>query len=131
MFQFDEMHQTGLMWAVKRNFILMTRFLLKAFSRVNFKDLTGKTAFGFAVEFGNEEMVKILLCFKADPGSKNNKGESISDIYEKTRNKKTNLLIGQHMQLAKDILAKQKLIAVKWMFVKKAKVLLVSFSPID
>ena len=116
------------MWAVKRNFILMTRFLLKAFSRVNFKDLTGKTAFGFAVEFGNEEMVKILLCFKADPGSKNNKGESISDIYEKTRNKKTNLLIGQHMQLAKDILEKQKLIAVKWMIVKKAKVLLVSFS---
>jgi len=65
------------MWAVKRNFILMTRFLLKAYSRVNFKDITGKTAFGFAVEFGNEEMVKILLCFKADPCSKNNKGESI------------------------------------------------------
>jgi len=49
------------------------------------------------VEHGNEEMVKILLCFKADPSSKNNKGESVKEIYEKNRNKNTNLVIGQHM----------------------------------
>jgi len=29
VFQFDEMNQTGLMWAVKRNYVLMARYLLK------------------------------------------------------------------------------------------------------
>ena len=49
VFQFDEMHQTGLIWAVKRNNIIMTRYLLKKFSQVNFRDLAGRTALNFAV----------------------------------------------------------------------------------
>ena len=65
------MHHSGLIWAVKRNDILMTRFLLKRFSRVNFKDIQGNTALTYAVQASNVEMVKILLCFKADPASEN------------------------------------------------------------
>lgn len=49
VFQFDEMKQTGLIWAVKRNKTLIARFLLKHFSRVNFKDEAGRTALNFAV----------------------------------------------------------------------------------
>ena len=69
VFQFDEMHQTGLIWAVKRNNIIMTRYLLKKFSQVNFRDLAGRTALNFAVSDKNLEMVKVLICFKADPSS--------------------------------------------------------------
>ena len=32
----DEMRQSGLMWATKRNHVLMVRMLLKKHSRVNF-----------------------------------------------------------------------------------------------
>ena len=53
VFQYDDMHQTGFMWAVKWNNLLMARFLLKKFSRVNFKDLTGRTALNFAVQNNN------------------------------------------------------------------------------
>ena len=49
VFQYDEMEQTGLFWAVKRNNILMTRFLLKKFAKANHKDLAGRTALNFAV----------------------------------------------------------------------------------
>ena len=74
VFQFDEMHQSGLIWAAKRNNTLMVRMLLKAHSRVNYRDLAGRTALTFAVLNDNEEMVRILLCFKADPKIEDNKG---------------------------------------------------------
>lgn len=67
VFQYDEMQQNGLIWAVKRKNILMARFLLKNFSRVNFRDMMGRTALRFAVDQGDVQMVKVLLCFKADP----------------------------------------------------------------
>ena len=52
----------------------MVRMLLKAHSRVNYRDLAGRTALTFAVLNDNEEMVRILLCFKADPKIEDNKG---------------------------------------------------------
>lgn len=76
------MEQTALFWAVKRNNILMTRFLLKKFSRVNHKDLAGRTALNFAVEDKNLAMVQILICFKANPSSENNDNEKIIDLYK-------------------------------------------------
>jgi len=72
VYQFDEMHQSGLIWAAKRNHPLMVRMLLKAHSRVNFRDMPGRTALHFAVMNNNEEMVRILLCFKADPNIEDN-----------------------------------------------------------
>ena len=67
VFQYDEMQQSGLIWAVKRKNILMARYLLKNFSRVNFRDMMGRTALRFAVDQGDIQMVKVLLCFKACP----------------------------------------------------------------
>ena len=52
----------------------MARYLIKSFSRVNFKDLVGRTALNFAIEYENIEMVKVLACNYADPNSTNNKG---------------------------------------------------------
>ena len=80
VFQFDDIHQTGLIWAVRRKDLLMTRYLLKNYSRVNFKDIMGRTALNFAVADGEEKMVNALICYKADPCSKNNKGEKIKDL---------------------------------------------------
>jgi len=68
------MNQSGLIWAAKRNYTLMVRMLLKAHSRPNYSDLAGRTALYFAVLNDNEEMVRILLCFKADPKIEDNKG---------------------------------------------------------
>ena len=98
VFQFDEMHQSGLIWAAKRNNTLMVRMLLKAHSRVNFRDLAGRAALTFAVINDNEEMVKLLLCFKADPKIEDNKGISTMNFYY-SQEEKVNLNIGQHMKL--------------------------------
>ena len=73
--------------------------LLKAHSRVNYQDLAGRTALTFAVLNDNEEMVKILLCFKANPMIEDNKGQNIMSLYC-GREKKGNLKIGSHMKLA-------------------------------
>ena len=70
------MYQSGLILAAKRNHTEMVRKLLKKHSRVNFSDITGRTALHCAVINDNEEMVNILLCYKADPNIKDNKGIS-------------------------------------------------------
>ena len=108
VFQFDEMQQSSLIWAAKRDNTLLVRMLCKAHSRVNFKDLPGRTALNFAVMNDNEEMVKILLCFKADPGSEDNKGQSIMNMYFANKGKSTNLKIGAHMKLVRSQLFRQK-----------------------
>ena len=86
VFQFDEIHQTGLIWAVRRKDLLMTRYLLKNYSRVNFKDLMGRTALNFAVADCEEKLVNTLICFKADPCSENNKGEKITELIKPHEN---------------------------------------------
>ena len=67
VFQYDDMKQTGLVHAIKRGHVKIMRLLLKHHSRVNFKDEVGKTALNYAVEKENVDMIKSLLCFKADP----------------------------------------------------------------
>ena len=74
VYEFDEMHQSGLIWAVKRNLTSMVRLLLKFHSRVNYRDIAGRTAFTFAVLNNNEQIVRILLCYKADPNIEDNNG---------------------------------------------------------
>ena len=101
------MHQSGLIWAAKRNNTLMVRMLLKAHSRANFRDLAGRTALTFAVTNDNEEMVRILLCFKADPKIEDNKGQSITSLYF-SRENQGNLKIGHHLKLASHQLFRQK-----------------------
>lgn len=66
-------------------------------------------------------IIKLLLCFKADPKSKNNGGQTIYEIYEKAMNKHTNLQIGQYLRLCKDQLIKQSLIQDGWKFVELVK----------
>ena len=75
----------------------MVRMLCKAHSRINYKDLPGRTALHFAVMNDNEEMVKILLCFKADPNIEDNQGVSSMQLYN-SMGKKCNLKIGAHMK---------------------------------
>jgi len=125
VFQYDDMQQTGLIWAVKRANIDMARLLLRSFSRVNFKDLTGRSALSFAVADGNTQLVKILLCYKADPLSENNQGESILALYEKTEGKKHDIMIGQYLRLCREQLKRQALISNKWKFVKRTQNLLI------
>ena len=107
VYQFDEMKQTGLIMAAKRNHTIMVRLLLKNFSRVNFQDLPGRTALHFAVMNDNEDMVKLLLCFKADPNIEDNSGQSSTKLHE-SMGKKCNLKIGAHMKLSSDHLFRQK-----------------------
>ena len=77
----------------------MTRFLLKNFSRPNFKDFAGRTALSFAVANSNLDIVKLLLCFKADPLITNNQGVSIQDICESQMSSNTDLEISKCMRL--------------------------------
>lgn len=100
-FQYDEMNQSGLIWAAKRDDTLMVRILCKHHSRVNFKDLPGRTALTFAVQNDNEDMVKVLLCFRADPNIEDNKGQSIMNMYFARKGKTTNLKIGAYLKLTK------------------------------
>ena len=52
------------------------------------------------------DIIKILLCFRADPLLKNNEGVSIYDLYEKSYKKSTNLFIGTNFRLCIDQLRK-------------------------
>lgn len=92
------------MWAIKRDNFLMARLLLKNSSRVNFKDLSGRTALNFAVSLSASlDIIKLLLCFKADPLSVNNEGETLYDLYDKNVIKATNIIIiGSYMRLCID-----------------------------
>ena len=109
VFQFDELHQTGLIWATKRNNLLMVRLLLKKHSRVNFKDLPGRSALHFAIRNNNEEIVRMLLCFRADPHIEDNNGQSSIAIFEAMcRQKQINLKIGGYLKLASSQLFRQK-----------------------
>ena len=78
----------------------MMRILLRNYSRVNFKDLVGKTALNYAVESENIQLIKGLLCMKADPESKNNQAKTILEIYESKITRETNLEIGSFLKLA-------------------------------
>ena len=113
------------MWAVKRNDLMMTHFLLKVFARVNFSDFAGRTPLNFAVTESNLEIVKLLLCYKADPMNKTNEGISILDAYDKSLNKNTNVKIGHYMRICRDQLNKQVLIQDSWKFCKRSTLLLV------
>ena len=45
----------------------MVVILLKAFARVNFRDIQGRTALMYATKHNNMELLKYLLCFRANP----------------------------------------------------------------
>lgn len=66
-------------------------------------------------------IIKLLLCFKADPESKNNAGQTIYEIYEKAMNKHTNLQIGQYMKLCQEQLKKLRYIQDGWKFVERVR----------
>mmetsp|Transcript_5756 Transcript_5756/g.7771 ORF Transcript_5756/g.7771 Transcript_5756/m.7771 type:complete len:84 (-) Transcript_5756:316-567(-) len=76
----------------------MLKLLLKRHSRVNFRDMLGRTALHFAVMNDNEDIVKLLLCFKADPSVEDNKGESPHALHEAMGTKR-NMRIAAHMKL--------------------------------
>ena len=75
----------------------------------------------FAVSQSNMAIIKLLLCFKADPESKNNAGHTIYKIYEKAMNKHTNLQIGQYLRLCKEQLKKLTLIQNGWKCVESLR----------
>lgn len=49
VFEFDSNKRNALMWAVKRNQLEMTLLLVENFSRVDWQDISDKTALHFAV----------------------------------------------------------------------------------
>ena len=51
-------------------------------SRVNFKDLVGRSALMFAVENENDELMKFLLCFHANPITRNCNGKGAIEMTE-------------------------------------------------
>ena len=71
----------------------MARFLIKKFSRINFKDIAGRTALSFAVQNRNMAMIKMLLCYKADPSSINTQGKSILALFKENMNFSTDMEI--------------------------------------
>ena len=52
-------------------------------------------------------MVRILLCFKADPNLEDNRGESSMQLYQNI-GKKANIKIGAHLKLVSEQLFRQK-----------------------
>ena len=63
VFQFDELKRTALIMAVRLGLKEMTLSLLENHSRVDWQDISEKTALHFAVEDGNLALVKILLLY--------------------------------------------------------------------
>ena len=67
VFEFDECRLSALMWAVKRDFFQMSKFLIDSCSRVDWLDMLGRTPLHSAVKNDNLKMVKLLLLNKANP----------------------------------------------------------------
>ena len=67
----------------------------------------GRTALHFAVMNDNEDIAKLLLCFKADPSIEDIRGESPYSMHERM-GFKCNHNIGLHMKLASSVLFRQK-----------------------
>ena len=76
VYEFDELKQTGLIWAAKRDYTVLAERLVHARSRISFKDLLGRNALMLAVVNGNERLIRFLLCFNANPITRNNKGQA-------------------------------------------------------
>ena len=51
-------------------------------SRINFKDMVGRSALMFAVENKNDELIKLLLCFHANPIARNSNGKGAIEMTE-------------------------------------------------
>ena len=68
VFDYDDCHQTALIWACKMNFTNIAIFLIDHYARVNWQDIGGRTAIYFAVQHSNFTLVKYLLLNLADPG---------------------------------------------------------------
>lgn len=60
---------SGLIWASKNNHTDLAKFLIKAKSNVNQKDLINRSALFHAVKNKNHKLVKELLRRRADPWS--------------------------------------------------------------
>ena len=82
VYEYDDMKQTGLIWAAKRNYSDLAELLVHARSRINFKDIVGRTALMLAVENRNERLMRFLLCFHANPITRNYNGKGAIDLAE-------------------------------------------------
>ena len=67
VFQYDEWLQTPLILAAKHNNTELAIILLKAYARVNFRDIQGRTALMYAIQHNNVELVRYLCLFRANP----------------------------------------------------------------
>ena len=76
VYEYDELKQTGLIWAAKRDYTVLAEKLVHARSRISFKDLLGRNALMLAVVNGNERLIRFLLCFNSNPLTRNNKGQA-------------------------------------------------------
>ena len=59
-------------------------------------------------------MVKMLLCYKADPGVKTSQGHSIITLFQQSINARTNLEIDRVMRMQHAVLKMQRLVSFNW-----------------
>ena len=59
-------------------------------------------------------MVKMLLCYKADPGAKTSQGQSIITLFQQSINARTNLEIDRVMRMQHAVLKMQRLVSLNW-----------------
>lgn len=67
VYDFDDVHMTGLHWAAKMNNIRMCQLLLSHGADIASLDLIGRTPLYHAATNGNVQSVQLLLYHKADP----------------------------------------------------------------
>ncbi len=73
----DEYGYTPLVQTAIVNDKFKAELLLKAGAKIDYPDITGRTALFWAADNGNEEFCKMCLQYRADPNSYNNGGQSV------------------------------------------------------
>lgn len=76
VYEFDNLEQSALHHAAKRDFHNMVKLLCKNFSIVDKKDILGRTPLFLATQQNFLRSVKILLSHKANPGKCSNRDEN-------------------------------------------------------
>lgn len=76
----EDLESTVIFNAIIKNRTHMMGSLIRAGVNVDLKNIEGMTPLMVAAEMGNEQAVRVLLKFKADPAETNELGETAYDI---------------------------------------------------
>ena len=85
VYEYDNVQQTALHWAAKRNFVSIIKLLVKHGANVNAFDMARRTPLFIASKCGNVGATKALLEAKANPFYESNCRYSPIDVAKKPR----------------------------------------------